>query len=623
MGLYAKLADDIDEVDVIIAGGGTAACVVAGRLAEADRNLSILVIEGGQDNRGMQNVENPVFFLDHLLPTSKTTIFYKAKQSEKCAGREVIVPSGGVLGGGSSINFMMYTRAQRSDLDSWKTPGWSADELLPYMKKLETYHGPGEKQVHGESGPVHVSDGTFRSKGSEGEFIKAATEAGWPEIKDLQTLDANNGVERWLRTVSKDGKRQDTARVYLHDKLDNKDYPNLHVLVESKVVRVLLNEEKRAVGVEYMPNPDFQVELGTTQRPKRQVKARKLVVVSCGACGTPPVLERSGLGDPEILKRAGVPLQVDLPGVGRDYQDHHLILYPYMTNLQPHETIDSILRNPAGREELIQKKDERLGWNSIDISSKLRPTDADVAALGPEFQAAWDRDFAKFPDRPLMLMGLVSCFLGDPSTVPEAAYLTTGCYTAYPYSRGHMHITGPEVTDALDFDAGYLTDEHDIDMKKQLWAYKRQREIMRRTATYRGELSAGHPRFAEGSAAVCAAVDGPLSDVKDIQYSAEDDKAIEQWVRENVNTTWHSIATAKMAPREENGVVDRNLNVWGTKGLKLADLSIPPMNVGANTNNTAMVIGEKAADIIIEELGLRAAQARVRTPKPVEREFRL
>lgn len=105
-------------------------------MAEADPNLSILIIEGGQDNRGMQNVENPVFYLDHLLPTSKTTIFYKTKKSEKLAGRECIVPSGGVLGGGSSINFMMYTRGQRSDFDSWKTPGWSADELIPFMKKV-------------------------------------------------------------------------------------------------------------------------------------------------------------------------------------------------------------------------------------------------------------------------------------------------------------------------------------------------------------------------------------------------------------------------------------------------------------------------------------------------------
>lgn len=112
---------------------------MAGRLAEADPNLSILVIEGGQDNRGVSNIENPAFFLDHLLPTSKTAIFYKGNKSEKCAGREVIVPSGGVLGGGSSINFMMYTRAQRSDFDSWKSPGWSADEILPFLKKVTSH----------------------------------------------------------------------------------------------------------------------------------------------------------------------------------------------------------------------------------------------------------------------------------------------------------------------------------------------------------------------------------------------------------------------------------------------------------------------------------------------------
>jgi alcohol oxidase len=608
MGVYTKLADDIKEVDVIIAGGGTAACVIAGRLAEADRSLSILVIEGGQDNRGMQNVENPVFFLDHLAPTSKTTIFYKANKSEACGGRECIVPSGGVLGGGSSINFMMYTRAQRSDLDSWRTPGWSANELVPFMKKIETYHGPGSMATHGSNGPVHIGDGTFRSKASESDFINAAAEIGFPEVEDLQCLDDSSGIQRWLRNVSPDGKRQDTARVYLHDKLNNpREYPNLHVLVQSKVVRVLLDDSNRAVGVEYTPNPEFLTEIGTTQHPKLQVRARRQVVVSCGACGTPPVLERSGVGDPKILARAGVPVKVDLPGVGNDYQDHHLTLYPYITGLQPHETIDEILRNPARRQEFVDNKDERLGWNSIDISAKLRPSDKDVAALGPEFKAAWDQDFAAHPDRPLMLLGLVSCFLGDPSSVPEGAYVTTGCYTAYPYSRGHMHITGAEVDSPLDFDAGYLTDANDIDLKKQVWAYKQQREIMRHTSMFRGELAPGHPQFPEDSAAACGPAPGPVAAGELIQYSPEDDRAIEQWIRANLNTTWHSIATGKMAPRDQMGVVDASLNVWGTTGLKLADMSVPPTNVGANTNNTAMLIGEKAADILIEELGLRAS----------------
>ncbi|KAM6508162.1 hypothetical protein FALCPG4_018049 [Fusarium falciforme] len=334
MGVYTKLADGIDEVDIIIAGGGAAACVVAGRLAEADPSLSILVVEGGPDNRGVQNIEHPVFFLDHLLPTSKTTIFYKGNKAEQLNGREPVIACGGTLGGGSSINFSMYTRAQRSDLDSWNTPGWSANDLVPFLQKIETFHGEKKHESHGTSGPVQISSGTFRSKNSERDFIQAAAQVGWPEHDDLQVLDANNGFQRWHRHVSPEGRRQDTATAYLHEKMNNQaKYPNLHVLIQSKVVRILLDDDKRAVGVEYTPNPAFQVDTNTTQHPKLTIKARKLVVVSCGALGTPLVLERSGLGDPKVLEKAGVPVQVDLAGVGSNYEDHQLILYLYKTNL--------------------------------------------------------------------------------------------------------------------------------------------------------------------------------------------------------------------------------------------------------------------------------------------------
>lgn len=183
--------------------------------------------------------------------------------------------------------------------------------------------------------------------------------------------------------------------------------------------------------------------------------------------------------------------------------------------------------------------------------------------------------------------------------------MTIGNYTAYPYSRGHMHITGPEVTDPLDFDVGFFTDAGDVDLKKQVWAYKKSREMMRRTAMYRGELAIGHPQFPAGSPAACVETEEALGEgVENVVYSPEDDAAIETWLRENIGTTWHSLGTCKMAPREKNGVVGPNLDVHGVKGLKIADMSIPPQNVGANTNNTALVIGEKAADIIIRELGL-------------------
>ncbi|KAL5117583.1 hypothetical protein ACEQ8H_004476 [Pleosporales sp. CAS-2024a] len=603
MGIQNKLANGIDEVDIIIAGGGTAGCIIASRIAEHSPKLSVLVIEQGANNKDVPHIVHPVLYLQNLQPTAKTALFYKGNKAPQLADREPIVPCGGTLGGGSSINFMMYTRAQRSDFDSWETKGWTADDMWPHLKRLETYHGPGKKQHHGYHGPMHISDGGFRGKDAEDDFIQAAAAIGIREFTDLQTLDANDGLERWLRYVSPQGKRQDTAHRYLHPKLEDGQHPNLHVLVESKVVRVLFDESKRAVGVEYTPNPDFQPVIGLTAHPVKTIKARKLVVVTCGACGTPPVLERSGLGDAKILARARVPVVEELRGVGKDYQDHHLLLYPYRTSLEPHQTIDRILGGRVDAAELVKNNDKVLGWNAIDISSKLRPTEDEVTALGPEFRQAWDKDFKYVPNRPLMLCGVIQCFLGDPASVPAGQYITTGTYTAYPYSRGHIHITGPKLDDPLDFDVGFFNDAHDIDLKKQVWAYKKQREIVRRAKYYRGELAAGHPKFPEGSAAAVVELSEPLKDVKDVVYSKEDDAAIEQWLRENVNTTWHSMATCKMAPLEQDGVVDPSLNVYGVKGLKLADLSIAPKNVGANTNNTALAIGEKAAAIIIEELG--------------------
>lgn len=168
-----------------------------------------------------------------------------------------------------------------------------------------------------------------------------------------------------------------------------------------------------------------------------------------------------------------------------------------------------------------------------------------------------------------------------------------------------MHITGSELSDPPDFEAGFFSDPRGIDIKTHVWVYKKQREIARRLQAYRGEVAGGHPPFPAGSKAACIETDGPLTDVQDIEYTPADDAVLEQWLRQNVNTTWHSLGTCKMAPHEKMGVVDAKLSVHGVEGLKIADLSIPPRNVGANTNATALAIGEKAADIFIEELGLR------------------
>lgn len=183
-------------------------------------------------------------------------------------------------------------------------------------------------------------------------------------------------------------------------------------------------------------------------------------------------------------------------------------------------------------------------------------------------------------------------------------------FTVYPFSRGHLHITGPALDDPVDFASGFFADPGQLDIKKHVWLYKKQREAIRRMPAYRGEMPAFHPPFAPDSPAALVELgggDAPVPrDAPAIGYTAEDDAVLEKWLRENVGTTWHSLGTCKMLPREQGGVVDPALGVYGVQGLKVADMSVAPRNVSANTCDTALVIGEKAADLFIKELGLSA-----------------
>lgn len=595
MGLHTDLPPEINAVDIIIAGGGTAGCIVASRLADADPNLSILVVEAGPDGAGNPSVDYPVFFLGNIHPTSTVSTFYKSKKSSCTGDREIFVPTGSVLGGGSAINMMYYNRAQRSDWDSWNVPGWSADELLPYMKKLESYHGPGSMDDHGTDGPIQVSKGTYASPRIQDQCISAMNELGWPEIDDFYSAETCNGVQRPVRYISRDGKRQDTASRYLRPRLEDNKHPNLHVVVGTKVVKVLI-EGQRATGI---------VLKGIAAEAKeRTIRANRLVVVSAGTFGTPAILERSGVGSAEVLERAGVTQVVDLAGVGREYEDHSMVMYSFKSALEPEETIDGILRGKMNPAELIQSNHAILGWNTVEASLKIRPSEEDIATFSPEFKEHWDIEYRNKKGKPLVLMALICTYPGDPTGVPEGQYFGMPVFTADTLSKGHLHITGPGLDDPVDFNIGCLSDEKGIDLQKHRWAYKKHREIARRIGVYRGEYAPDHPPFPSDSKAACVELDGPPQNVKDIEYSAKDDAIIDAWVREKVNSIWHSLGTCKMAPVENYGVVDPNLSVHGIQGLKLVDLSIAPKNVAANTNHTALVIGEKGADIIIKELNL-------------------
>ena len=255
--------------------------------------------------------------------------------------------------------------------------------------------------MHGFDGPIDVSGGTYRANRSTQDFIEAAAAVGYPDIEDLSALDFNNGVQRSMRYISPDGKRQDTAYKYLHPKLQSGKYPNLHVVVDSQVKRVLF-ENKKASGVEYRPNPKVLPDAAY-----RTVGARKMVIVSCGALGTPSVLERSGVGNSKILEKAGVEVVADVPGVGENYQDHHLMAYPCYSSLKEDETLDALISGRTDPMELIKENASILGWNAQDVNIKLRPTQSEVAALGANFQDAWEREFEKTLNRPLVLGSLL------------------------------------------------------------------------------------------------------------------------------------------------------------------------------------------------------------------------
>ena len=426
------------------------------------------------------------------------------------------------------------------------------------------------------------------------------------------------------------------------------EYPNLHLLLQTKVVRVIFDTSKAAHAVEIVPTPSSEPVLPLNQGAVKTISARKLVILSSGALASASILERSGIGAPTLLNSLGISLTVDLPGVGENYQDHNCMMYPYLTSLEPNETLDGLLSGRLDFSQALADRNPLLGWNGLDVAGKLRPTTAEAEALGPEFYKLWKHDF-EHSERPLVVTALIDSFLGDHSCLPVSRageplqYATFGLFSCYPYSRGSVHIVSADVKDQPRFVNGFLS--HPADIKMLLWAYKKHREIYRRTNQYQGELALGHPVFSKDSKA--ALHDGTIEKdrfksleerraVKDIEYSAEDDVAIEEHIRELVGTTWHSMGTCKMAPRDKGGVVDKDLNVYGVKKLKVAgmstslscttqdslmgvlnpiyctqlliftslDLSICPENVGSNTNNTALMIGEKAAAIIAQELGL-------------------
>ncbi|KAK0449786.1 GMC oxidoreductase-domain-containing protein [Desarmillaria tabescens] len=618
--------------DIIFAGGGAAACVVAGRLAEVDPSLKILIIEAGAHTRSQDQHVQPGRYLGNMANPA-LFMHYLAKPSKALDGRQAAVQTGKCVGGGSSVNFMMYTRASASDFDDWEkvgNPGWGSKDLIPLARKLETYEPIASEDLstHGDSGPIHISRGGHKTDiGDQFLDISKNYDKERGSTDDVNDFSSCNAYGRWQKYIgSKTGMRSDAAHNFIYNQEHN---TNLKVLTGQLVKRVLF-ENNRAIGVEYVDDVDQTASA-------KKIFASRLVVLSAGAFGSPAILERSGIGAKHILEKNDIPLVVDLPGVGENYNDPHLVLTPYIASSDS----DSMKAMFEGKDSEFEpyfrrwKQDGRglMAHNGIDAGIKIRPVDKDLTELGPEFKKRWDSLYVPAPDKALLWLGPIAGYMGRTPDLQDRKLFTMTCISYYPISSGRTHITSYSPYSPVDFETGFL-EEH-ADVLSLRWAYKRGRELARRMGAYRGEHKPDHPSFLESSSAVVGDASGPVDiDAPDIVYSVDDDKAIDAYHRANVNTTWHSLGTCAMKPLQKMGVVDSRLNVYGIQNLKVAgkfgafvclsvahmpheDLSIAPSNVGANTYNTTMIIAEKAAIIIAEELGIKGVGTTVNTKMDV------
>lgn len=649
-----------DEVDIIVVGGGSCGCVVAGRLANLDHSLSVLLVEAGENNLNNPWVYRPGIYPRNMKLDSKTASFYESRPSEWLGGRKAVVPCAHILGGGSSINFMMYTRASASDYDDFQAKGWTTKELVPLMQKHETYQRAcNNRDIHGFDGPIKVSFGNYTYPIAQ-DFLRATESQGIPTTDDLQDLVTGHGAEHWLKWINRDtGRRSDSAHAYIHS--TRSKHQNLHLMCNTKADKIII-ENGRAAGVQVVPSKP----LTPGQDAPKIVRARKQIIVSGGTLSSPLILQRSGIGNPEKLKAVGVKPTVDLPGVGLNFQDHYLTFSTYRAKPSTESFDDFIRGDPAVQAKVFEQWNINgtgpLATNGIEAGVKVRPDEKELKEMDewpfPEFRSGWDSYFKDKPDKPVMHYSVIAGWFGDHLDLPPGKFFTMFHFLEYPFSRGSTHITSADPYDAPDFDAGFMNDKRD--MAPMVWGYIKSRETARRMDAYAGEVTSMHPFYAYDSPARSLDMDlatrnayaGPnhisaniqhgswtmplepakprgddiswLNSAKqdlreDLVYSKQDLLHVEEWVKRHVETTWHSLGTCSMAPREGNsvvkhGVLDERLNVHGVKGLKVADLSICPDNVGCNTYSTALLIGEKCAMLTAEDLGYSGKALEMRVP---------
>lgn len=516
--------------DYIIVGAGCAGCVLASRLTE-DPHTRVLLLEAGCDDRAKE-VRIPAAF--SRLFKSRRDWNFSTEEEPHLNRRRLYWPRGKMIGGCSSMNAMIYVRGNPADYDNWRDlgdPGWGFADVLPYFKKSEN-HTRGASEFHGAGGPVNVCDLRCVNELTRA-FLAAASEIGIPPNPDFNG-PAQEGAGLY-QVTQKNGRRQSAADSYLRPA---KRRTNLTVVSGAHATRVLL-ENHRAVGVEYVRDPALQ-----------QSRADREVILAAGAVNSPQVLLLSGIGPPEELKKVGIPGVHDLPGVGRNLQDHLMVSVGYLC-LQPVS---------------LQSADSL--WNFAQwLVLKRGPLTSNVAEAGV---FARTREGLSAPD--LQLLFGPAYYVNHDLDPRKEHCFGFGPTLLAPESRGSISLRSANPIDPAAIRANYLSAESDTRVIAEGVRLSRELAHTRAFAQYRGDEL--HPGA-----------------------HVKSHEEVVDFIRAEAQTLYHPVGTCKMG-NDALAVVDPQLRVRGIEGLRVVDASIMPRIPTGNTNAPTIMIAEKGADMI-------------------------
>lgn len=534
------MAENGSEFDFVIVGAGSSGCVLANRLS-ADGTTTVAVVEAGPRDTSFW-IHLPVGYGRTMWDPAVNWKF-QTEPEPNMDGRRIYWPRGRVLGGSSSINGLIVIRGQPEDYDRWAragAPGWAWNDVLPYFVKLESNADLAGDQLHGTSGPLPVTSIRRRHELIEA-FIAAAQANGVPRTSDFNGR-AQEGAG-YFQLTTRNGWRMSAADAYLRPA---EKRSNLAVLTEAQVVRILF-EGRQAVGIVCRQGGAM-----------RTIKARRGVILSAGAVQSPHLLMLSGVGPAAHLQEHGVPVLIDRPAVGQNLQDH--LQFRLIYKCAKAITTNDALRSVWGK--------AKLGLEWLLFRTGALAVGINQGGLFARLMA-----HARTPDIQFHVATLSADLAGG--KVHDFSGFTMSVCQLRPESRGRITLGSGDPFEPPRVHANYLATAADRDYAVASIRFARK-------------LAATEPLASLIAAEVTP---GPR---------VESDADILAFARRNGATIFHPAGTCRMGA-DDDAVVDPRLRVRGIERLWVADCSVMPTLVSGNTNIPAMMIAEKAADMIAED----------------------